>query len=158
MLCWEAERRPMLCGLFLFPLSFYLWDGVIFSRSFPLSSQEAHSEPGRAWSGGSNIGKLKDSELTKGISLCLWAFFPYLSPQDFSSLPTKRAVLYETLSMPHEADNLLYVHVSKFLINLSIYLWSSQTMYPSIYLFIPTHPSIYTFIHTYLSFHPHTHA
>lgn len=57
------------------------------STGLPLlsSSQEAHSEPGRAWSGGSNTGKgepgvegltLEEPELARRISLCLWAFFP----------------------------------------------------------------------------------
>lgn len=116
------------------------------------------------WSGGSNTGRVwaHQRDLCEG-----GAFFPYSSPQDFSSLPTKRSVLYETLNMPHEADNLLYSHISKFLINLSIHLWSSQPcthlyIYP--YLPIPpsTHPSILIHpsihpIHSYPSLCPHIH-
>lgn len=110
------------------------------------------------WSGGSNTGRVwaHQRDLCEG-----GAFFPYSSPQDFSSLPTKRSVLYETLNMPHEADNLLYSHISKFLINLSIHLWSSQPcthLYIYSYLPIPpsTHPSI--LIHPSIATHPSAHT
>lgn len=150
VLCWEAERWPMLHGLFLFHSTFEM---VSYSVGLPLCHHRRH-----ALSQGEHGVEgltLEDSELTIGTSLCLWVFFPYLSPQDFSSLPTKRSVLYETLSMPPWSRNLLYNHVSKFPINLSIYLWSSQ---PCTHLYIYSYLPILPSTHSSILIHPSIHT
>lgn len=89
----------------------------------------------------------------EGLTLEVWAH-----QRDFSGLPSltchpkflissHQGISYETLSML-PWGNLLYIRVSKFLINLSIHLWSSQ---PCTHLYIYSYyPSLYPHIHPYL--------
>lgn len=103
---------------------------------------------GRERSRGSNIGSLSSP---KGL---LWASFPYLSPQNFSSLLTKGSVM-RLWACCHEAIYYISVYPNSSSICPSIYdLANHVPIYTSIHT---THPSIHTFIHTYSSFCPYTH-